>query len=118
MAEHIFTLPVPPSFNNAFNRRADGKGRYAVKEYSAWKKRASQELWVQKTGAVGKNYYVHISCGLNHQSDIDNRIKPILDALVEAKVTPDDKWCDQVSIARNKEHDAKTVTVSVWGPPA
>lgn len=78
-------LPRPPSVNNAFVNNPKTGGRYPSPDYKAWKKEAAQLLMAQRARcAVGP-----VEIGITVQeiprypSDIDNRIKPVLDCLVE-----------------------------------
>jgi Holliday junction resolvase RusA-like endonuclease len=124
MIDQFLGLPVPPSLNNSFYPRRDGKGMAKTTHYKQWQRVAFQNITVAKMRrgnsnpplqSVGKHYEVSIICGLNHKSDIDNIIKPTLDVLSKAKITPDDSWCDFVCIRRRKGHDRETITITLRG---
>lgn len=124
MITQALTLPTPPSLNNSFVPRRDGKGRAKTSLYKQWQKVALQNIRVAQMRRsnsdpplqpVGKHFEVLIACGLNHRSDIDNRIKPILDVLSKSGVTPDDCWCDFCGIRRRPDHPKDTVTVQLKG---
>lgn len=106
MEDLTFTLPLPPSLNNAYGNRGNGKGRYARRELTEWK-RASKWLLkyqLQERGLklpapgdeplIGKPRWgcsVHFS--YRTQGDLDNRIKAVLDLFVSMRITSDDRYC-------------------------
>ena len=55
---------------------------------------------------------VDLTLGVDYRSDIDNRVKPILDAMAKAGVYEDDRWVDQLTVRRGGEKDTATVSVS------
>lgn len=85
IANATFTveLPRPPSINNAFatfnNRRIPSR------EYKAWKLEAAQMLMAQRARcAIGPvEITITVDESPRYPSDIDNRIKPVLDCLVD-----------------------------------
>tara|TARA_R110002051_G_scaffold325869_1_gene432648 strand:+ start:4367 stop:4807 length:441 start_codon:yes stop_codon:yes gene_type:complete len=92
-------LPPPISTNALFNNRSYGKGRGRIitPEYRLWKSNAAQYLSVQVPlpvfmGRVEIVLYVGEKGAAN--LDIDNTSKAAIDALVTAKIIPNDsrKW--------------------------
>jgi Holliday junction resolvase RusA-like endonuclease len=87
IANGTFTveLPRPPSVNSAFVTDFKTRRRFASKEYTAWKKEASQMLLAQRPRcSVGQvEITITVQEITRYPSDIDNRVKPILDCLVE-----------------------------------
>lgn len=112
-------LPMPPSSNNLFAtfRGKDGKERRIItRDYKAWRKEAESILFLQWMKAdqptIGKPFSVHIELNLNHQSDICNREKPLVDLFVKTiPGFPDDCWANRVLIERNREIKAARVEV-------
>ena len=94
---------MPPSTNglrSSFVR--NGKVVSAKSStYASWRKAATWEIVSQKTGCVTGPYVLHIAVQRNWRTkrarDIDNIIKPISDALVEAGVVKDDSLAERVS---------------------
>jgi Holliday junction resolvase len=94
-------LPLPPSANNMFvNVR--GKGRVRSENYKSWSRTAGLLIRAQRPGRFDVPVRVRIE--VNHPRglgfDIDNRIKAILDALVQYGLLIDDsaKWVRGVEI--------------------
>lgn len=78
-------LPRPPTVNSAYVNNPKTGGRYPAPEFKAWKKEAAKMLMAQRARcAVGP---VEIDITVQeierYPSDIDNRIKPTIDCLVE-----------------------------------
>mgnify|MGYP003530882323 CR=1 FL=1 len=109
-------LPIPPSVNAMFvnSPNRTGKGRFPSTEYKAWKgavyKRLT-ELW-NTARPLDKPYAVCIRININRQSDIDNRVKAILDALVATGVLVGDQWVDDCRIIRDVSVEA--CEVEIW----
>lgn len=90
-----YRLPVPPSTNNLFATVA-GKRR-STADYKAWRTTADAEIMVQNTKQREALKALSVPCAVSIQvprrrqaSDLDNRLKAILDALVRMRVLPDD----------------------------
>lgn len=114
MIETTFTIPRPPSANNAF-RNLPGGGRARTHGYTKWREEAGWEIRSQRPAKFSGPFEVEILCPRpdNRARDIDNLIKPILDCLVKAGVTPDDKHCQRVTAAWGPLAKNKPVTVTV-----
>lgn len=84
-------LPFPPSVNGLFNGKAR---RFKSDGYKEWLKEAKADLDAQKyiDGFKWKNHTGQVRITLmlkapdNRLSDVDNRIKAVLDFLVKHKV--------------------------------
>jgi Holliday junction resolvase RusA-like endonuclease len=84
-------LPTPPSLNNIFVTNKKTGGRFASKKYADWKIEAGWEIQGQKINQF--NGLVEISILIKEpkrKSDIDNKIKAVLDLLVEHKIIKSD----------------------------
>lgn len=107
-------LPYPPSVNEAFgnNKWGRGKGRYRTPKYEAWIKDADAWFTKQKsektvgTPVIGP-YEVHMVFSRDKRrwnSDIDNRVKCVSDALKRFGLIEDDAKCEDLR--------------ATWGPVA
>jgi len=84
-----FTIPMPPSMNNIWNHIGDRRVR--TEAYDKWKTEAGWMIRAQKIMAFSNPVSVDIRVErLNGQSDIDNRIKPVLDLLQDLQIIPND----------------------------
>lgn len=96
-------LPTPVSANNLFANRKDGKGRFKTKTYENWQRTAALTIVanVPASQRIGGPVTVCIElpneCGL----DIDNAIKPILDALVHSRRIDDDRHVARIEVTKN-----------------
>lgn len=85
-------LPLPPSANASY-RNVSGKGRAKTKAYKNWRTDAVKSIWAQVRadkrvgGPTAVTIYIPVGCAL----DLDNTIKPILDALVQSRRIDDDR---------------------------
>lgn len=110
-------LPMPPTINNAFikARHPGKKNRQRIKspEYRAWTKEAVAELARQVPAAlrIGGKVVIYIALPEKMAGDVDNRIKPVLDALVASGRIDDD--ANVVSVTASKTHDKPTALVRV-----
>jgi Holliday junction resolvase RusA-like endonuclease len=113
----IRTLSLPPSVNSAW-LNIQGRGRVKSSAYRLWERESLK--------AIDKLYLpaVHPEAGLvvrlelprpDKRSDLDNRIKPILDLLVASGVIADDRHVLRLS-ARWVEKD-KPMIVAVGAVP-
>lgn len=89
-------LPTPPSCNMLF--RTTGNKRYKTGSYVLWISKGvdcikQQNIALKLLKDINIEIYVP---RLRINSDIDNRIKPVLDLLVKAKILVDDKYVNSV----------------------
>lgn len=107
----VLKFPVPPTTNNLYVTRRDGKGRARTSEYAAWQREAQQLIMISGYPRQGwKHVRVEVRLPVNYQRDIDN-IKPILDVLAAMHIVADDRWVDEWEVKRVAEGEACTVTV-------
>lgn len=91
-------IPMPPSLNGAYANVA-GVGRVKVTKYRQW--RVAAELIIRASipnaKRIAGKVNVHILLPLKMRGDCDNRIKPVLDALVASDRIDDDRNIQWVS---------------------
>ena len=108
----LLKLPVPPTTNNLYVTRKDGRGRARTSQYAAWQREAQQLIMISGCPREGwKHVRVEVRAPLNYTRDIDN-IKPILDVLSAMNIVADDRWVDELEIKRVPA--AEGLTVAVW----
>jgi Holliday junction resolvase RusA-like endonuclease len=94
---------MPPSANGMrAHFIADGKVRSVKsKTYAAWKRAAAWEIAAARPGKITGPYRLYIAVQRDWRSkraaDIDNKIKPVSDALVAAGVVTDDSLAEEVN---------------------
>ena len=95
------SLPIPPSVNNSFVNAA-GKGRVKSADYTAWLARAGHKLGLVryrtkdfKTIDFAVSVVIEVERS-NAQRDLDNCIKPILDALQKSKIIKNDNLVSSI----------------------
>lgn len=104
-------IQVPPSINNAFANAA--KGRVKTRDYKAWRDSVGwaikSEVPASKRVAGPFAVWINLPCAL--AGDIDNRIKPIVDALVASGRVDDDQHMTEVHVCRAAPTHLAIVTV-------
>ncbi len=103
------TLPMPPSIN-AMYKRGRGHSFYKTEEAKDW---TTECLWLLKKNRkkCKGNVDVSLTFYFKRESDIDNRIKPLLDLFQEAGILENDKQV--YSLLVNKKNDKKNPRVDV-----
>lgn len=89
------TIPRPPSLNGIYANRSGG--RLKTSEYKKWREVAAWEIKAQRPKPFIGNITVSLEVGKPRRGDIDNRIKPVLDALQEAGVIENDSKVDKIT---------------------
>lgn len=107
----VLHLSLGPSVNNLYYNRV-GHGRILTKEYRAWREAAGRELVAQRPGSVTGPYTLHIVLPkLPPNSDPDNRIKCLSDALQDHGVIANDKHCRGIQLDRDDEAELVRIEV-------
>lgn len=105
-------IPPPPSVNHAF-RNVRGVGRVKTDAYKSWRKLAASLIWaaVRADQRIGGQIIVGIDLPSKTRGDIDNRIKAILDALVDSGRIDDDRNVVELHVGRSRDADTALVVV-------
>lgn len=110
-----FILTLPPTANQLWIQR--GRKRIITPEYRTWRLVAGGQIKLQlsplkTTNRIAAPIGVDIGVPIKMRGDIDNRIKPLLDLLVEHAIMDDDRHVHQILIARRVvENNTAVVTV-------
>lgn len=111
MTGEEFTLPLPPSTNNLF-RNVNGKGRVKTDDYKAWQEAAGWALKAQRPTPIAGPVSISISIyRASKASDLDNRIKAVLDLIVEHSVIDDDRNVQEIFARWSNDTDGALVVV-------
>lgn len=98
----IYHLPLPPSANHYRKYRTVGRfvQSYPSAEYKAFV--GQVKAIVGKVEPLAGRLDVSITLHFKdkRRTDIDNRVKPLLDALAQAGVYQDDKQIDKLTVVR------------------
>jgi len=99
LAPVAFTIPTPPSANALF-KNVKGIGRVKAKHYDDFVRMAVTAIRRQSipplTGRVVAIFGVE---RMSDRADIDNRLKAMLDAIVEAGTIEDDRFVTAIAIS-------------------
>ncbi len=108
----LVKLAPPPSVNRAF-RNVPGRGRVKTRDYRQWRSAAVLSIYAQVRAdqRIGGAVSVTISLPATLRGDIDNRIKGLLDALVDSKRIDDDRHIAAITIRRDAEGKQARVRV-------
>lgn len=101
-------LPLPPSVNSMFvkSHKNSKFGKGMSKEYQDWRNgcKAVVIAAYRRAGSpiIAKPYAVNIAVNIDHQSDLDNRCKAVLDLLTKSLPIPGDQWIDRIVLERDQ----------------
>ncbi len=108
----ILHLPWPPSMNHYWRTRVVGTAKTAfASTYISKEGKAFQEAVIEAVAAAGHSEAMIdgrlcVSIRLHQpdrrKCDIDNRIKPLLDALTAARIWNDDSQVDRLRVDRGE----------------
>lgn len=115
MNKAFLTIPFPPTLNHNIGRR--GGRYYQSGEYKSfltqvgwlWLKAKPQDWSKESRYSV----VVELIYNTRRRYDVDNRVKPILDALTRAGTWNDDAQVDEILVVRG-EVDKERPRALVW----
>lgn len=115
MNKAFLTIPFPPTLNHNIGRR--GGRYYQSGEYKSFLTQVGW-LWlkaVPRDWSKESRYSVVVELIYNtrRRYDVDNRVKPILDALTHAGTWNDDAQVDEILVVRG-EVDKERPRALVW----
>lgn len=96
------TLPLPPSINHYY-RPGKGGSRYLSKAAHQYRKCVSDTVLINgipKLGDVRLSMAAVLHMKTAGRADLDNRLKPLQDALEAAGVFDDDSQIDELHVLR------------------
>ena len=112
------TLPLPPSVNTYYKHHCKFKHHatmYIGKEGKEFRQKVN-EIVRNNNADVRANLPLRLEVKIfyktNHRNDLDNRMKPLQDALTHALVWEDDSLIDELHIYRG-DIDSKNPRVEV-----
>ena len=116
MNKAFLTIPFPPTLNHNIGRRG---GRYF--QSGEYKSSAGRIFMWRRRKAVPMNWskesrysvVVELIYNTRRRYDVDNRVKPILDALTRAGTWNDDAQVDEILVVRG-EVDKERPRALVW----
>jgi len=108
-------LPAPISANHLF-ANVPGRGRVKTKAYENWQSVAALTVvaTVRADQRIGGRVAVRIELPAKCRLDIDNAIKPILDALVRSRRIDDDRNVARLEVSREAAGNLTVVTVTAF----
>lgn len=111
-------LPLPPSANKLFFN-VPGRGRAKTPKYRSWRSEAVLQIVRQRPGRIVGRAEVELRLP-NCRGDLDNRIKPVLDAAKEAGVIADDgpKYIGRIVVETGALDGVAIVTFRATVKPA
>lgn len=94
-----FTMPTPPSTNHLF-KNVKGVGRVKTDKYNDFVRMGVTAIRIQHIQPIQGNVVVVLGIErMSEGADIDNRLKALLDTIVEAKVIQDDRFVTAIAIS-------------------
>lgn len=115
-ADIVLTIAAPPSANRLY--RNFGGRMVKSTEYRAWKDQQAEDIAHQLGGASLPDYFAVAMLLPASRMDLDNRCKPLLDAMQAAGVYRDDKLCMSLKMTVDHAREPGSVLVHLWAAEA
>lgn len=109
----MITLTFPPSLNNS---KTPVNGRQvSSSRYRQWKAANVRSIFYQRPPKIAGPFRITLVVTRPdmRRRDLDNLVKPCLDALVKAEVVEDDYLADEIVIRWSKDRPDKVGGVSI-----
>ncbi len=110
----VLSLPYPPSLWKLYN--GFGRKRHKSDEYKGWLGEALVEIVRAKQTPIAGKFSISILVGRpdERQRDLDNIVKPVLDALQNHKLVISDHLAESITIAWSSTVEKRRLNVLVW----
>lgn len=115
-ADIVLTIAAPPSANRLYRMVRGHMAKSS--EYRAWKDAQAGAIAQQLGGATLPG---HFSCAIvlpRSRMDLDNRAKPLLDAMQAGGAYRDDKLCKRLTLDVDYDRAPGSVLVKLWAEDA
>ncbi len=115
-ADIVLTIAIPPSANRLYRMMRGRMAKSTV--YREWKDKQAEAIAHQLHGARIDG---HFRCSITlprSRMDLDNRAKPLLDAMQAGGAYRDDKLCLALHMAVDHAREPGTVLVHLWAEAA
>lgn len=110
----IESIHKPPSLNNMFTNIA-GRGRIKTQRYREWCAAAGWDANGKGTCSGPFSLVLVLSAASRRaNSDLDNRIKPVLDLLVTHGIVDDDKRCEAIHASWGSTRPGIAFRAEIW----
>lgn len=113
----MIRVSTPPSLNHIF-RNVPGVGRVKTGDYKRWITQNGYAVLAQRPEKHKGDVAVHIRIGPRTRSDLDNRIKPVLDLLTKMQVIEDDSKVVEIRARWMADEGCEVEVVPLSGAPA
>lgn len=115
-ADIVLTIAAPPSANRLYRMVRGHMAKSS--EYRRWKEQQAEAIAHQLHGASLPGHFAVAMLLPKSRMDLDNRCKPLLDAMQAAGVYRDDKLCLSLSMRVDHQRAPGTVLVQLWAEEA
>lgn len=111
----ILTIPLPPSANKSWRPARTARGAKMVKRdaFAEWLAAASAIIRVQRAAECIEGPFAAVIELPTIRGDIDNRIKPTLDACQHGGAIANDKHCRSLRVEIDDSRSPGTVRVEL-----
>lgn len=91
-------LPLPPTINSYYGVDPHSRRRYIAKAGVTFRKQVAAMMIGKAVFASEMDLVISITWHMRGKGDIDNRVKPLLDALQEAGTIPNDAQVKEMHV--------------------
>jgi Holliday junction resolvase RusA-like endonuclease len=115
----LLTTATPPSVNSAWVNVA-GKGRARSAKYCAWLRETGWTIRAARIPKITGHVAIRIRAGVpDRRRDLDNIVKPLLDALTTFGVIEDDRFAHRIAAEWSAGVETGRVEIEIrqFSPP-